>query len=148
MRRAHADGPQAQHEVAAPQPRTIVWIDDYEPGLALYKLMFESLGYRVLTASRGAAGIELAQSDQVDAVVTDYEMPELNGEVVVNTLKAARPSLPIVLFSGSSQIPERLLNLVDGYCDKAESRDTLVGAIQSVLQRQTISHSAIPVYAA
>lgn len=148
MRRTHPEGTRAHRKLTTPQPRTIVWIDDYEPGLALYKLMFESLGYRVLTASKGAAGIELAQLPEVDAVVTDYEMPELNGETVVNTLKAARPSLPIVLFSGSSQIPERLLNLVDGYCDKAESRDTLVGAIQGVLQPHTISRSATPVYAA
>jgi CheY-like chemotaxis protein len=125
-----------------------VWIDDYEPALALYKLMFESLGYRVLTASRGSAGLELARLPQVDAVVTDYEMPEMNGDEVVTTLKKMRPSLPVVLFTGSSHVPERLMNQVDGYCDKADSRDILIGAIRAALQPQTLSRSATPVYAA
>jgi CheY-like chemotaxis protein len=110
--------------------------------------MFEAMGYRVLTASRGSAGIELARLPQVDAVVTDYEMPEMNGEAVVAELKKVRPSLPIVLFTGSSSIPDRLLNLVDSYCDKAESRETLIGAIQTAIQPQKLSRSATPVYAA
>jgi CheY-like chemotaxis protein len=110
--------------------------------------MFETLGYRVLTASHGRAGLELARLPQVDAVVTDYEMPEMNGEAVVAALKKTRPSLPVVLFTGSSHIPDRLLNLVDGYCDKAESRDTLIGAIQTAMQRVPTSRTATPVYAA
>src|SRR6185437_3805770 len=81
---------------------TLVWIDDYEPGLALYKKVYESLGYRIHTASHGRAGLELLASRTADAVVVDYEMPEMNGGEVAATIKQHWPSLPVVLFSGST----------------------------------------------
>ena len=128
--------------------RTLLWIDDYEPGLALYKYMFESLGFRVLTASRGSAGLKLLNSNPVDAVVVDYEMPEMNGEAVASHIKHSLPQMPVVMFSGSSSVPGRVRNLVDAYCDKAESRETLVSTIKGVLANRTSHRSATPVYAA
>jgi len=59
-----------------------VWIDDYEPGLAVYKAIFETFGFQVLTASGGRSGLDLVASQPVDAVVVDYDMPEMDGEAV------------------------------------------------------------------
>jgi CheY-like chemotaxis protein len=118
---------------------TLVWIDDYEPGLALYRMMFEMAGYRVLTASSGKVGIELAINNSVDAVVVDYEMPEMNGYEVASALKRLRPELPIVLFSGLSLIPAKVLSVVNAYCDKAGSREELLRTIQSALRKNVKS---------
>src|SRR5437867_13116697 len=70
------------------QPKTLVWIDDYEPGLPVYQALAESLGFRVLTASSGKTGLELVASHRVDAVVVDYEMPVMNGEAVAKLIKS------------------------------------------------------------
>jgi CheY-like chemotaxis protein len=118
-----------------PQQPTLVWIDDYKPGLALYQMMFEMAGYRVLTASSGKSGIALVTQNVVDAVVVDYEMPEMNGYEVASALKRMRPDLPIVLFSGLTSIPTKALSVVDGCCDKAGSRDELLNTIQAVLSK-------------
>lgn len=118
-----------------PERPTLVWIDDYVPGLALYQMMFEMSGYRVLTASSGKRGIELVAQNAVDAVVVDYEMPEMNGYEVALTLKRFRPDLPIVLFSGLTSIPTKALSVVDASCDKAGSREELLSTIQSVLSK-------------
>ena len=114
-------------------PRTLLWIDDYEPGLALYKAVFESFGFHVLTASRGQKGLALAASQHVDAVVVDYEMPEMDGEQVAASLKDSRPDLPIVMFTGSDTISHRARNLVDAVCDKAGSRNELLATISGLL---------------
>src|SRR5438034_4205177 len=53
----------------ATRPKTLVWIDDYEPGLPVYQALAESLGFRVLSASSGRSGLELLLSHRVDAVV-------------------------------------------------------------------------------
>ncbi|HZQ69623.1 MAG TPA: response regulator [Terriglobales bacterium] len=123
-----------------PGQKTLVWIDDYEPGLALYKLMFEMLGHRVLTASSGKLGLELVAKHVVDAVVVDYEMPGMNGYEVASALKRIRPDLPVVLFSGLTTIPAKILGVVNAYCDKAASREQLLGTIQSVLSKNPVSH--------
>jgi CheY-like chemotaxis protein len=120
-------------EVTARGPKTLVWIDDYQPGLTVYKAVFERLGFRVLTASCGKLGLELVDSNPVNAVIVDYEMPEMDGEAVATSIKNSRPELPVILFSGSSLVPSRVRNVVDAVCDKAGSRDELLAAINRVL---------------
>jgi CheY-like chemotaxis protein len=113
---------------------TILWIDDFEPGLALYRRMFEDLGFRVLTASSGKAGVNLASLNHVDVVVTDYEMPGMDGLDVATSVKALNPETPVLLFSGSSLVPLRARRVVDAFCDKAGRRGDLLAAIHCLLQ--------------
>jgi len=113
--------------------KTLLWIDDYQPGLALYKAVFEGFGFQVITASRGREGLYLAASHHVDAVIVDYEMPEMDGEEVAASLKSSRPDLPVVLFTGSDMISHRARNLVDAVCDKADSRNRLLATIRGVM---------------
>lgn len=115
---------------------TLLWIDDFAPGLAMYKAMFEPLGFRVLTASSGAEGVKLALSNYIDVVVTDYEMPEMNGEDVASAIKALKPGVPVLMFSGSTLISSRCHRVVDAICDKAGSRDELLGAIHRLLHKK------------
>jgi CheY-like chemotaxis protein len=83
---------------------TLLWIDDFAPGLEMYKAMFSALGYRVLKASSGAEGIQIAAASSVDIVITDYEMPEMNGEFVAGAIKSIKPRVPVLMFSGSTLI--------------------------------------------
>jgi len=116
------------------QQPTLLWIDDFEPGLALYKKMFEDLGFKVLTAGTGEAGINLAAIYAIDVVVTDYEMPGMDGLGVAAAIKALNPRTPVLLFSGSALIPARARRLVDGFCDKAGPRSELLASIHRLLQ--------------
>ena len=110
--------------------------------------MFESLGYRVLTASHPKVGLRLAVENAVDAVVVDFEMPEMNGGEVATILRKTRPGLPIVMFTGSGQIPERFRSLIDAQCDKAGPRAALEAAIRRVTEMRSVPRSVTPVYAA
>lgn len=115
---------------------TLLWVDDFAPALSLYKVMLEGLGFRVLTASSGRAGVRLASANRIDLVVTDYEMPEMDGEEVAAAIKALNPRIPVILFSGSALVPKRTKQVVDACCDKAAPRNQLLGAIHRLLQRE------------
>ena len=115
---------------------TLLWIDDFTTGLEMYRVMFEQLGYRVLTASSGEEGLSIAAKRHVDLVVTDYEMPGMTGDAVAAALKALHPDLPIILFSGSTTVPFRALQAVDASCDKAGSREELLAAIHFLLEKK------------
>jgi len=125
---------------ARPAPRqsraTLLWIDDFQLGLEMYRSMLEELGYRVLTACSGEAGLRIAATHSVDLVVTDYEMPGMDGEAVATALKGLNSDLPIILFSGSTMVPARALEVVDTCCDKAGSREELLAAIHFLLQKK------------
>src|SRR5579864_43120 len=116
------------------QRPTLLWIDDFKPGLMLYKRMFEDLGFNVLTASTGEVGIKLAALYAIDVVITDYEMPGMDGLGVAASVKALNPRTPVLLFSGSALVPGRARPMVDGFCDKAGPRRELLAAIHRLLQ--------------
>src|SRR5207248_8692984 len=72
--------------VADRRPRVLM-IDDSTAERDLYAFMLE--GYlRVLTAARGAEGLELAEKERPDAIVLDVMMPEMNGWEVCRRLKS------------------------------------------------------------
>jgi CheY-like chemotaxis protein len=119
-----------------PSSATLLWIDDYKPGLLVYRAMFESFGFRVLTASSGGDAIKILEYASVDLVVTDYEMPDMDGEAVALAMRALAPDIPVLLFSGSTTVPQRVRKIVDACCDKAESREKLLAVIHYLLQRK------------
>lgn len=115
---------------------TLLWIDDFRPGLEIYKVILEMYGFRVLTASSGAEGIRIALYNRFDVVVTDYEMPGIDGEGVVACIKTLYPGTPVLLFSGSALVPTRCRQMVDAVCDKGESRDKLLASIHLLLHKK------------
>ena len=68
--------------------------------------MLQRLGYQVtvFTNSAQALGAFLAHPDRFDVVVTDQTMPRLTGVQLAKKLLSARPSLPIILISGFSEL--------------------------------------------
>ena len=125
----------AKRPMCAGRP-TLLWVDDFEPGLELYRAMFEGMGFRVLTADCGADAVKLAAHHVIDIVVTDYEMPGMDGEAVATAIKAVKPDLPVVLFSGSTLVSPRARRVVDAFCDKAGSRNQLSATIHRALQKK------------
>jgi CheY-like chemotaxis protein len=115
---------------------TLLWIDDYRPGLEMYRAMFEALGFSVVTASSGEEGLQLASLNNIDVAITDYEMPEMNGEAVAIALKSLKPNTPILMFSGSTFVSDRARLVVDAFCDKAGSREELLAAIHFLLGKK------------
>jgi|SRR5581483_1059336 len=115
---------------------TLLWIDDYQLGLELYSSMFARAGFKVLTANSGEQGVKLAAANHIDVVVTDYEMPGMNGEAVATAVKQFDPELPVVLFSGSTVLSPRARDLFDAFCDKAGSRIVLSSTIERMLHKR------------
>ena len=105
----------------------------------MYRAMFEALGYRVLTAASGEAGLQVAARNRIDIVVTDYEMPGMDGESVALAMKALYAQVPVVLFSGSTLVSDRARQMADAVCDKAGSREQLLATIHFLLHKKPSS---------
>lgn len=115
----------------------VLCIDDDLTGLALRKLLLETKGYVVLTATNGNAGIELSRRADLDAVVLDFQMPHMDGEQVAKVLRRERPALPIILLSGSGEVPDPVLSMVSEYLQKGSP--DLLECLDRVLRRFTRS---------
>lgn len=59
-------------------------------------------GYDVVVAPGAAAGLDILTRQQIDAVVTDLNMPGTHGAVLIAEARTRFPNLPIIAMSGSS----------------------------------------------
>jgi len=79
----------------------ILYLDDEPDLLELCKLFLEENGdFLVDTAASPAAALGLIKTRCYDAIITDYQMPGMNGIAFLNEVQKDRPHLPSVLFSG------------------------------------------------
>ena len=113
----------------------LLCIDDDDQSLEIRKILFEASGYRVLTARGGADGLRLFRSHPVDAVVLDYQMPEMNGGEVAVRMKTLRPQVPILMLSALPELPESAWQHVDGFVCKGESTARLLRIIEDLMAR-------------
>ncbi|MGA7299076.1 MAG: response regulator [Candidatus Sulfotelmatobacter sp.] len=113
---------------------TILCIDDDSETLALRRHFLQSSGYSVVTASSGLAGLQaLSQGQGIDLVLLDYMMPGMDGDEVAQKLKRQNPQLPVVVVSAVAQLPEGLLTVIDGYVQKGQDPDVLLGTVLKIL---------------
>lgn len=101
-----------------PGVATILIIDDEAVGLQIRKWVLEAAGYRVLTAEDGRTGLRIFGGEAVDAVVLDYNMPEMNGGEVALAMRRVKPQIPIMLLSAYLNMPDEVIRLVDRFLPK------------------------------
>ncbi len=84
----------------------ILVIDDEEPIRQLVKSALARYGYTVLTAENGQQGVDMLRAHvrTVALVLLDMTMPLMSGEETLRQLKAVRPDLPVILFSGYHEV--------------------------------------------
>jgi two-component system, OmpR family, response regulator CpxR len=87
--------------------RTILCVDDNEQALSIRKLMLETRGYRVLACSNGHHALETFKQGGIDLVLSDLQMPGLDGAELVDRIKEISASTPAILFSGKTRFYEK-----------------------------------------
>jgi len=112
---------------------TILCIDDHWNGLIGRKMLLEQSGYQVLEASDGDQGLKLFRSHSVDAVVLDYQMPGMNGDVVAAKMKRLDSHVPIMLLSAYEPLPKNKLRSVDSFMCKSQPPAALLSALDDLL---------------
>jgi CheY-like chemotaxis protein len=114
---------------------TLLCIDDNHSNLNICKIILENFGYQILTASSACEGLEVFASSAIDAVILDYQMAEMNAELVAAAMRRTKPRVPILLLSGWMSLPESVLQLVDEIAARGDPVEFLLLAIHQLLSR-------------
>jgi two-component system chemotaxis response regulator CheY len=67
--------------------KTILAVDDSATMREMVTFVLESAGYRVIEAEDGAQGLDRATANNVDLVITDQNMPNMDGLTLVRSLR-------------------------------------------------------------
>ena len=118
-------------------PKKILVVEDNVDSRELMHLHLTTEGFSVVIAANGQEGLYMANAEHPDLIITDIEMPELNGLDLVKELRAQPETrdIPIIVLSalGNAEMDkairagaDRAMHkpvLLDGLAD--ESRDLL-----------------------
>ena len=109
--------------------RLILVVDDEELLLELTSSLLEDIGCKVRTATGGAAALAtLAAEPSIVMMITDVQMPLMNGYELAERAHALRPDLRIVLMSGNDQGREGYT-----FLRKPFQETQLSGIVQSIV---------------
>jgi CheY-like chemotaxis protein len=89
--------------------RLVLVVDDALTTRTLEKAILEHAGYRVTSARSGSEAWDILQRTTVDVVVTDVDMPEMDGFDLLQRVRQHQSlsSLPVVLVTSLSSAAER-----------------------------------------
>jgi CheY-like chemotaxis protein len=115
---------------------TILIIEDHAAVRTLLARVLEEAGYQVYEATNGRQGLERFQAQPVDLVITDLEMPEMNGLEVILELTRAFLDVKVIAMSGRSveELPKAKLLGARQIFEKPLDLPALLGAVQYELQ--------------
>ena len=87
----------------------VLLVDDESSVRAALKELVQGRGWEPIVASSGAEALELV--DRVDAVVTDFSMPEMDGLDLLRAIRERDESLPVILLTahGSERLAVRAI---------------------------------------
>jgi two-component system chemotaxis sensor kinase CheA len=129
-------------EMGAPVPvidPSILVVDDSITSRSLERSLLEAQGYRVRLAVDGLQALELLRTEKSDLVITDIQMPRMDGFGLVEALKADAElkAIPVIIVSSLErpEDQERGLQLgADAYVVKGKFDQTeLLAAIRQMI---------------
>lgn len=131
--------PRTAERAAEAHRRRIMVVDDSPLTRELIAALLEAVGYDTISAADGAEAIHLLSTTQVDLVVTDLEMPGLDGLELTRQIKGhdTLNRLPVIILTTRGGEEDRKKGLAvgaDGYITKGDLvRQDLVDVVKRLL---------------
>jgi len=125
---------------------TVLIVDDDEHLLEMLSIHIESAGYTVLKAENGESALQVIeqQGDELDAIVSDVEMPKLDGYGLCSAVRGMEhfKEIPFVFVSAKTSLEEKLKGYDvggDEYITKPLQGEEVVLKVQHIIENR-ISH--------
>ena len=118
--------------------KTVLSVDDSASIRQMVKLTLTGAGYTVIQAGDGAEGLTKARESAVDLVVTDLNMPVMNGLGLIRELRKlpAYKGVPIIFLTTESDAAmkqEAKVAGATGWITKPFQQEQLVAVVRKVL---------------
>jgi CheY-like chemotaxis protein len=120
------------------QPRRVLVVDDVHDVRQIHTHFLDGTGMEVSTAENGVVALNAARHAVPDVVVTDVDMPVMDGLDLCRQLRAnaATRDVLVVVVTGGAQLQAALDAGCDAVLEKPCSRTLLLGTIRKLLGRR------------
>jgi DNA-binding response OmpR family regulator len=125
--------------------KRLLLVDDDESLLEVLGFALEDAGYEVLKAADGNAAFTSASALSPDLIISDVNMPGLDGFALCKKLREAGNELPLILLTSRDNDIDEALGLelgADDYIHKPFSNRILLARIKALLRREEMRQGA------
>jgi two-component system cell cycle response regulator DivK len=117
----------------------ILYIEDNLDNMILVKRVLEIEGYEVIAAHNGTEGLAKAVEDRPDIIITDINLPDIDGYEITNNLKQDKKTAHIPVVAMTANVMKKDKEHVfdagcDGYISKPIDVDELPEQIEIFLK--------------
>jgi DNA-binding response OmpR family regulator len=123
--------------MAAAMPAMILVVDDDPVLREILAIHLRNAGYEVCLAEDGVAGGHAILRRRPDLIITDAQMPHMDGLDLVAALRGdpSIPRIPVIMLTSETEFEDRGRALgVDGYVTKPVRADRLLFVVQRHLK--------------
>jgi len=121
---------------------SVLLVDDDPALLRAFKRLLEADGYAVQTAGDGIEAVALLETARFDVVLSDIDMPRLDGIGVLRAVRASDWDLPVVLITGKPDVRTAIEAVELGalrYLVKPVERAELLATMQRATQLRQLA---------
>jgi len=119
-------------------PATILVVDDDDRLVSSVRRVLAYEGYRVLTATSGTEGLQLARDEAPDLIILDVMLPGLDGLEIARRIQAGG-GVPVLMLSARDRIEDKVAGLeagADDYLVKPFAVEELLARVKARLRRR------------
>ena len=120
-----------------PFPISVLYIDDETFFLDTCKVYLERHGIVVTTAISVREALPLLESGMFDVILSDYQMPEINGIEFLRILQKKKNTIPVIIFSGNGSeelLMEAISNGATDYLQKGGDPKSMFAELARKIQ--------------
>jgi response regulator RpfG family c-di-GMP phosphodiesterase len=122
---------------------SVLAVDDEPNIVSALKRTLRSRGFTVHTALGGPQGLELLESQSVDAIISDMRMPEMTGAQFLQAARMKMPDAVRILLTGYADIASTIEAVNNGeifrYLSKPWDEDVLISVLHDGLERKRLA---------
>ncbi len=124
--------------------KRILIVDDEIPIAEILRINLEKEGYTTLVAHDGQTALDMALSENPDAILLDVMLPKMDGFEVCRKIRENKLSIPILMLTARDEEVDKVLGLelgADDYITKPFSVRELMARVKANLRRSTAEHA-------
>ena len=125
------------NKLSLPNRRLLV-VDDDVAGRKTLAIALKKQGWTVLQAAHGKQALEVLAAEPVDMIVSDLNMPVMDGLTFLETLRSSGATTPVLMVTAEAKREQIILAAqagVNGYVIKPFTAATLQEKIDKIFER-------------
>jgi len=127
------------------ETKKVILAEDYDDIRNLYQMFLETMGFHVIAVKDGLSVLQYLTSEESlpACVLTDYNLPDINGDTIVETIRTDKRTalIPVIVMSANHDHQSKVNQVgANAFLPKPFSQEQLYKCILNITKP---SHSAL-----